>query len=128
MEASAADPGTNVVTLFLDRSPDPAALLAGKPQPGGLVLTLVPKRDASLPGLGIVSFGWPLVAQPCRPSRRLGVALKHDCRQRQLLHPPTSAPIHHAQDYTMTAAALFRWGIAAIPGVIAGDRGGSRSH
>ena len=31
--------------------------------------------------------------KPC-PPRRLGVALKPHCRQRQLLHPPTYATIH----------------------------------
>jgi S1-C subfamily serine protease len=34
------DPGTNVVALTLDGSPDPAPLPAGEPQPGGLALAL----------------------------------------------------------------------------------------
>lgn len=34
------DPGTNVVALRLDGTPDPAPLLAGEPQPGGLALAL----------------------------------------------------------------------------------------
>jgi S1-C subfamily serine protease len=34
------DPGTNVVALRLDGTPDPAPLPAGEPQPGGLALAL----------------------------------------------------------------------------------------
>src|SRR5205823_1182664 len=46
--------------------------------------------------------------KPC-PPRRLGVALKPHCRQRQLLHPPRpNAAIHPARHYTITAAGFCR--------------------
>ena len=48
------DPGTNVVALRLDGTPDPAPLPAGEPQPGGLALALGANDNGIAVRLGII--------------------------------------------------------------------------
>jgi S1-C subfamily serine protease len=48
------DPGTNVVALQLDGTPDPAPLPAGEPQPGGLALALGVDDSGIAVRLGII--------------------------------------------------------------------------
>jgi S1-C subfamily serine protease len=48
------DPGTNVVALRVDGTPDPAAVPVGEPQPGGLVLALGSDGDGVCARLGVV--------------------------------------------------------------------------
>src|ERR1700722_10565502 len=48
------DPGTNVVALRLDGTPDPAPLPAGEPQPGGLALPLGAHHQCSHTRLGVI--------------------------------------------------------------------------
>jgi S1-C subfamily serine protease len=48
------DPGTNVVALQLDGTPDPAPLPAGEPQPGGLALALGADDGGISVRLGII--------------------------------------------------------------------------
>jgi S1-C subfamily serine protease len=48
------DPGTNVVALRLDGTPDPAPLPAGEPQPGGLALALGADDGGVTVRLGII--------------------------------------------------------------------------
>jgi S1-C subfamily serine protease len=48
------DPGTNVVALRLDGTPDPAPLPAGEPQPGGLALALGANEGGISVRLGVV--------------------------------------------------------------------------
>ena len=48
------DPGTNVVALRLDGTPDPAPLPAGEPQPGGLALALGADDSGIAVRLGII--------------------------------------------------------------------------
>lgn len=54
------DPGTNVVALRLDGTPDPAALRAGEPQPGGLVFALGAEESGICVRLGIIRSVGPL--------------------------------------------------------------------
>jgi S1-C subfamily serine protease len=54
------DPGTNVVALTLDGSPDPAPLPAAEPQPGGLALALGADHAGISVRLGVIrSVGPP---------------------------------------------------------------------
>jgi S1-C subfamily serine protease len=48
------DPGTNVVALRLDGTPDPGPLSAGEPQPGGLALALGADDSGIAVRLGII--------------------------------------------------------------------------
>jgi S1-C subfamily serine protease len=48
------DPGTNVVALQLDGTPDPAPLPAGEPQPGGLALALGVDDSGIAVRLGVI--------------------------------------------------------------------------
>jgi S1-C subfamily serine protease len=48
------DPGTNVVALQLDGTPDPAPLPAGEPQPGGLALALGANDGGIAVRLGVI--------------------------------------------------------------------------
>jgi S1-C subfamily serine protease len=48
------DPGTNVVALRLDGTPDPAPLRAGEPQPGGLVLAFGADDGGIAMRLGVI--------------------------------------------------------------------------
>src|ERR1700755_3570906 len=48
------DPGTNVVALRLDGTPDPAARSAGEPASGGLVIALGVDRDGVSVRLGAI--------------------------------------------------------------------------
>jgi S1-C subfamily serine protease len=48
------DPGTNVVALQLDGTPDPAPLPAGEPQPGGLALALGADDSGIAVRLGVI--------------------------------------------------------------------------
>ena len=48
------DPGTNVVALQLDGTPDPAPLPAGEPRPGGLALALGADNDIVSVRLGVI--------------------------------------------------------------------------
>ena len=48
------DPGTNVVALRLDGTPDPAPLPAGEPQPGGLALALGADDGGIAVRLGVI--------------------------------------------------------------------------
>ena len=48
------DPGTNVVALQLDGTPDPAWLPAGEPQPGGLALALGANDGGIAVRLGVI--------------------------------------------------------------------------
>jgi len=54
------DPATNVVALRLDGTPDPAALTAGEPSPGGLVLALGAEESGISARLGVVRSVGPL--------------------------------------------------------------------
>jgi len=53
------DSGTNVIALRLDGTPDPAALRAGEPRPGALVLTLGAEENGISARLGIISSVGP---------------------------------------------------------------------
>lgn len=53
------DPGTNVIALKLDRTPDPAPLPAGEPQPGGLALALGADDGGVSVRLGIIQSVGP---------------------------------------------------------------------